>query len=102
MRDKILQEIYTSQIIEKVSSRYWSYIKGNREDFIQYIYLILCELPEKKLVHLYQNNQINFYIISIIKNQATCDYNPFHRLYDDPRMVYDSNKIERDESLETI
>lgn len=85
-REKILIDLYNSHIVEKLTDRFWSYTAENRDDFIQMIYLQVCEIPEDRLIRLYNDHSLDFYIISIVKNQAQCDYNKFRKLYHDDRI----------------
>ena len=80
-RDSILIEIYNKHIIERVCSAYWSKIGDLKEDCIQYIWLLICELPEKKLIDLYSKNQLDYYIYSIGRNQIWNDKSSFYQLY---------------------
>lgn len=90
-REKILIDLYESHIVENLTDRFWSYTAENRDDFVQMIYLQVCEIPEDRLVRLYNEHQLDFYVISIIKNQAQCDYNKFRKLYHDDRVQYIEN-----------
>lgn len=80
-RDSILIDIYNKHIIERVCSAYWSKIGDLKEDCIQYIWLLICELPEQKLIDLYNKNQLDYYIYSIGRNQIWNDKSSFYQLY---------------------
>jgi len=87
MIDDIYNEICRSQIVEKVTSSISSYINNDKKDFIQEMYLTIFEIPEPKLVKLYNSNQLYFYIVKIIQNQGTCMKSKFHKKYNHPEVI---------------
>ena len=50
------------------------------DDLAQLIYVYLLECPDALLSDLYENGQINFYIVRMIKNQY---YKPRTKYYND-------------------
>lgn len=80
-RQSVLSYIYDTKLIERIASAYWSKIGELKEDYVQYIWLLVCELPEDKLVSLFNKNQLDFYIYSIARNQAWNDKSSFNKLY---------------------
>lgn len=76
-REQIIQEIYKSGLIQKYTNYFKSYHK-NYDDFSQHLFLILCEIPEDKLIKMYEAKELSFYMFYIAKSQATnkkSDYN---------------------------
>lgn len=61
-------------------------IVRNRDDLVQEIYMVLLNYDEEKLQYLYDNNQLNFFLVRIIKNQYFSSTSPFHKKY---RRYYD-------------
>lgn len=51
------------------------------KDLCQMVYLILLEYDEAKLRDLWENGQINFFLVRIIINQYRSSNSPFHSLY---------------------
>lgn len=51
------------------------------DDLAQDIYLILLEMDEEKLVELYENKQLNYWIARIILNQYFSNTSPFFTKY---------------------
>lgn len=51
------------------------------EDLAQMVYLILLEYDEEKIIDLWENNQINFFIARVILNQYRSSNSPFHALF---------------------
>lgn len=67
--DEIIRYIQSMQVIEKLSSKYLHYLKSDRDDFIQEMYLIILTIPKEKLTALFERNELVRYIIQIVKNQ---------------------------------
>ena len=51
------------------------------KDLCQMVYLILLEYDEDKIVDLWNNDEINFFIARIIINQYRSTNSPFHTIY---------------------
>ena len=60
----------SQKLIEKLASRFSSQLGTNKQDYIQEMYLILCEIPEKRLIDIFEKGELIYYIISICRNQA--------------------------------
>lgn len=78
---RIAEEKRVEKIVDNINN-----IVRNKEDLIQEIYMVLLEYDEEKLRTLYDNNQLNFFLVRIIKNQYFSKTSPFHRKY---RKYYD-------------
>ena len=51
------------------------------KDLCQMVYLILLEYDEEKIIDLWENNEINFFLARIIINQYRSTRSPFHTLF---------------------
>ena len=71
--DEIIRYVMSMQVIEKLSSKYLHYLKSDRDDFVQEMYLIILTIPKEKLTALFERNELVRYIIQIVKNQL---FNP--------------------------
>lgn len=78
---RIAEEKRVEKIVDNINN-----IVRNKEDLIQEIYMVLLEYDEEKLRTLYDNNQLNFFLVRIVKNQYFSKTSPFHRKY---RKYYD-------------
>lgn len=67
--DEIIRYIQSMQVIEKLSSKYLHYLKSDRDDFIQEMYVIILTIPRDKITALFERNELVRYIIQIVKNQ---------------------------------
>lgn len=52
-----------------------------KDDLIQEVILIVMEYDKEKIEQLYGSNQINFFLVRIIKNQFFSVNSPFYKQY---------------------
>ena len=71
--DEIIRYVQSMQVIEKLSSKYLHYLKSDRDDFVQEMYIIILTIPKEKITALFERNELVRYIIQIVKNQL---FNP--------------------------
>lgn len=94
-RNDIIVELYNARTIEKLATKFSSQIGYNDwSDFVQHIYLILLNMDESKLVRLYESNELIYYVVSIIRNQAVNTNSDFHRTYHPVEFVELDNNIQ--------
>lgn len=53
-------------------------LNADLKDLCQMVYVILLEYDEAKLQDLWNNNQINFFLVRVIINQYRSSNSPFH------------------------
>lgn len=80
-RDEIISYIIKLQVVEKATNRFISILNDYKDDFIQYIYLQILELPEHKLIELFKKNELVYYILAVCKNNALGKYSKFMQLH---------------------
>lgn len=80
-REQIINELAEQKAVEtlvrvicKVSATYL-------DDLSQMIYLYLLEYDEEKIVTLYEEGSLPFFIVRMIKNQWLSNTSPFHYEY---------------------
>ena len=56
-------------------------LTADLKDLSQMVYLILLEYDESKLQDLWENGQINFFLVRIILNQYRSSNSPFHAIF---------------------
>jgi hypothetical protein len=52
-----------------------------REDLKQDVILVVCELPEQRLIELHNKQQLDFFVVRIILNQMKSKTSPFYKNY---------------------
>lgn len=75
---KLAQERRVETMVENIAGQP---LDTDLKDLSQMVYLILLEYDEDKLLDLWDNGQINFFIARIILNQYRSTNSPFHKLY---------------------
>ena len=109
--NQIIEEIYKQKIIERCLAKYSKRMNGYIEDVAQDIYMMILEMPEDKLLKLYNDNELTYYILSICRNQCTNIYSKSNKKYQTnvKKITYDeyakkleggSNGQEDDEEFE--
>jgi hypothetical protein len=81
-RAEIVNEIATRKMVESmVQNIAHQSLTADLKDLSQMIYLILLEYEEEKIVDLWNNNQMQFFLARIIINQFRSSNSPFHTIY---------------------
>lgn len=80
--DEIIQYIISMKLVKKLSSKYLHYLKSDRDDFEQEMYIIILTIPQEKIITLFNNNDLIRYIIQIVKNQLFNKHSKFSVKYD--------------------
>lgn len=78
-RDQIINEVYSSGLIQKYTNYFKSYHK-NYDDFSQHLFLILCEIPEDKLIQMYKSDELQYYLFYVAKAQAANNKSDYNKL----------------------
>lgn len=84
MRSKaqIIEELAKARKVEQmVENICHNSLTADLQDLCQMVYLILLEYDEDKILDLYENNQMSFFIARIILNQYRTSNSPFHNTF---------------------
>lgn len=79
-RDEILSDLYKSDFMNDLIGK----ITSNNAlmyDLKQHLFLILCEMPAKKIIEAYDNHYLNYLCVNIIKKQYHSSTSPFHKIW---------------------
>lgn len=102
-RNEVIEYIYNLKIVEKCASRFSNIIGQYKEDFIQYIYLQLLEIPEDKLLDLFSKGELVYYIIAISRNNALGRYSNFFKEIREKNIeLYEDEKVLQQRRFEGI
>lgn len=76
----IIAQMANEQMVEKMvkSILHQNSLSVDMQDLVQMIYLILLEYDDKKIVDLWTNKQMTFFLARIIMNQNRSDTSAFH------------------------
>ena len=76
---EIVTQMASSRMVEAmVANIAHQRLSPELKDLCQMIYLILLEYDEEKLIDLWKNNQMKFFLARIIVNQFRSSYSPYH------------------------
>lgn len=75
---QLAQERRVETMVENIAKQP---LTADLKDLVQMVYLILLEYDEEKIIDLWENGQINFFIARIILNQYRSSNSPFHKLF---------------------
>lgn len=92
MFNKIITEVYEKEIVKEIISN----MKVNlmdADDLEQEIYMILLEYNKNKIIELYNNKQLRYFIIGIIQRQYNSKTSPFYKKYKKYYSIVDENVI---------
>ena len=56
-------------------------LTADLKDLCQMVYLVLLEYDDDKILDLWENDQINFFLARVIVNQYRSSNSPFHYLF---------------------
>lgn len=77
-KTQIVNELARKKIVEKLISKKTT---ENLNDLAQDIYLDLLEKPDEKIVELYNNNELIYFISAMIRNQVFSSTSTYYRQY---------------------
>lgn len=76
-----------------------------QDDLRQEVFLVLCEMDEEKLLGMYEQGYLKYFIVRTILNMAKSDrsnfYRKFRQVYQEIPITYELPKDEYDETLVT-
>lgn len=79
--NQIVEHLAKDKVVEHLLSKYTSMAKPYMNDLVQDIYIELLTKPEWLLMHLTENEEIEYYIRRIIKNQLFSKTSRYYYLY---------------------
>lgn len=100
-RQKIISELYHSKDINDAIGKMNP--KGLQSELRQEVFLVLCEMDEKKLFDMYEQGYLKYFIVRTILNMAKSDrsnfYKKFRQEYQEIPLTYELPKEEYSEDL---
>ena len=76
--ETLAQEKRVEALVENIAHHS---LTADLKDLCQMVYMILLEYDEGKLQDLWENDQMNFFLVRIILNQYRSSNSPFHTLF---------------------
>lgn len=78
-RAEIIEEIANTRYVERLVKNICHSSAPELDDLSQMIYEILLTYDEAKIIDLYENRQLGFFIVRVIKNQYFSNSSPFYQ-----------------------
>lgn len=76
--DTLAKEKRVEAMVENIAHHA---LTDDLKDLCQMVYLILLEYDEDKIIDLWENEQMNFFLARIIINQYRSSNSPFHTIF---------------------
>lgn len=93
--NEIITEIYNSGMLADLLRNMG--VKGNDiDDLTQEVYLILMEYDSNKIIELWDNKQMKFWLVRVITNQYFSKNSPFYKKYKKYYQLIDGNIVNND------
>ena len=99
MFNKIITEVYRTDMVKEIISN-MKVSAIDIEDLEQEIYMILLEYNKDKIIELYCNNQLKYFIVGIVQRQYNSNTSPFYKKYKKYYSIIDANTINTTEVLD--
>lgn len=80
-RRQIVEELAEQQVVEQLVRIICKVSATYLQDLSQMIYVYLLEYDEQRLITLYEEGSLRFFLVRIIKNQWHSNTSPFHYTY---------------------
>lgn len=94
-KNEIITEIYNSGMLADLLRNMG--VKGNDiDDLTQEVYLILMEYDSNKIIELWDNKQMKFWLVRVITNQYFSKNSPFYKKYKKYYQLIDGNIVNND------
>lgn len=91
MNRVIINELAKNKVVEKLVNKYNEFSNNPYiEDLIQDIYISLMEKENSFIQNLYKKNELEFFIMKMIKNNLYSNTSPFYKKYQQFRAITDS------------
>lgn len=88
---EIINELAKNCVVEKFVKKYTEFVNNPYiEDLVQDIYISLMEKDASFIQNLYKKNELDFFIIKMIKNNLYSNTSPFYKKYQKFREITDS------------
>lgn len=96
MFNSIMTEVYETNLVKDIITN-MKVSAIDYDDLEQEIYMILLEYNKQKIIELYNNNQLKYFIVGIVQRQYNSITSPFYKKYKKYYSIIDANVINKDD-----
>lgn len=93
---KIINELERNNTIRELCEN-MRVSSADIDDLVQEIYLILLEYDNEKVINIYNNKQLKFFLVGIIQRQYHSVTSPYYKKYKKYYSLIDANTINNSE-----
>lgn len=93
---KIINELERNNTIRELCEN-MRVSSADIDDLAQEIYLILLEYDNEKVINMYNNKQLKFFLVGIIQRQYHSVTSPYYKKYKKYYSLIDANTINNSE-----
>lgn len=93
---KIINELERNNTIRELCEN-MRVSSADVDDLVQEIYLILLEYDNEKVINMYNNKQLKFFLVGIIQRQYHSVTSPYYKKYKKYYSLIDANTINNSE-----
>lgn len=96
MFNTILIELYKERTVKNII-RNMQVAEQDADDLEQEIYTILLEYDSNKIIEMYKNKQLKYFIVGVIQRQYNSKTSPFYKKYKKYYTLVDENVVNNNE-----
>lgn len=96
MFNTILIELYKEHTVKDLI-RNMQVAEQDADDLEQEIYTILLEYDSNKIIEMYKNKQLKYFIVGVIQRQYNSKTSPFYKKYKKYYTLVDDNVVNNNE-----
>lgn len=96
MFNRIIVELYQESTVKNII-RNMQVAEQDADDLEQEIYTILLEYDSNKIIEMYKNKQLKYFIVGVIQRQYNSKTSPFYKKYKKYYTLVDENVINNNE-----
>ena len=94
MVSRILTELEQKNVVMDICKN-MNVSTNDMDDFVQEIYMILIEYNKDKIIEMYKNRQLNYFLVGIIKRQYNSTTSPYYKKYKKYYSIVDENNVNK-------
>jgi hypothetical protein len=98
MVKKIIDNLERKNIIRDLCAN-MRVLPNDIDDFVQEIYIILLEYDSNKIIDMYNNNQLKFFLVGVIQRQYNSCTSPYYKKYKKYYNLIDANTVNNNEMM---
>lgn len=77
---EIIEELAGDRVVERIIENVaHRQLNRDTQDLAQMIYLALLTYDEAKIIDLYENEELNYFIVAIVRNQYNSATSPYYQ-----------------------